>query len=76
MIFPAAMHFSEAALSLAISRGTTATKAHVLKIVAQMELTIGDYSASQMHAYEAQRLGKISANMWREASAAHIEASC
>ncbi|KAJ7864397.1 hypothetical protein B0H13DRAFT_1899152 [Mycena leptocephala] len=40
------------------------------------EWNIGDYSAAQVHAIEAQRLAIISADLYKEAEALEIEATC
>jgi tetratricopeptide (TPR) repeat protein len=44
--------------------------------LAWVEWTRGDYSAAQVHANEAQRLAIISADLYGEALALHIEAPC
>jgi tetratricopeptide (TPR) repeat protein len=47
-----------------------------LRNLAWVEWNIGDYSAAQVHANEAQRLAIISADLYREAEALEIEATC
>ncbi|KAJ7877680.1 hypothetical protein B0H13DRAFT_1893055 [Mycena leptocephala] len=44
--------------------------------LAWVQWTLGDYSAAQVHANEAQRLAIISADLYREAQALDIEATC
>jgi tetratricopeptide (TPR) repeat protein len=41
-----------------------------------VEWSLGDHSAAQVHAKEAQRLALISADLYREAQALGIEATC
>ncbi|KAJ7822585.1 P-loop containing nucleoside triphosphate hydrolase protein [Mycena leptocephala] len=76
-------HFKEfddpdlkSAISLALSTGNTKWHSHGLHNLAWVEWALGDYSAAQMHANEAQRLALISADLHREALALDIEASC
>jgi hypothetical protein len=45
-----------------------------LRNLAWVEWNIGDYSAAQVHAKEAQRLATISADLYTEAEALRIEA--
>ncbi|KAJ7934304.1 hypothetical protein B0H13DRAFT_1855201 [Mycena leptocephala] len=54
------------------------TKQHSLGLrnLAWVEYTLGEYSAAQVHAMEAQRLAIISADLYREAQALNIEATC
>jgi tetratricopeptide (TPR) repeat protein len=44
--------------------------------LAWVEWNLGDYSAAQVHANEAQRLALISADLYREAQTLDIEATC
>ncbi|KAJ7919793.1 P-loop containing nucleoside triphosphate hydrolase protein [Mycena leptocephala] len=71
-----AKEFCAAAISLAFSTGNTKWHSHGLHNLAWVEWALGDYSAAQMHATEAQRLALISADLHREALALDIEASC
>jgi tetratricopeptide (TPR) repeat protein len=71
-----AKRFCAAAISLALSTGNTKWHSHTLHNLAWVEWELGDYSASQMHANEAQRLAIISADLYREARALDIEATC
>ncbi|KAJ7907806.1 hypothetical protein B0H13DRAFT_1879258 [Mycena leptocephala] len=68
--------FCEAAVSLALSTGNTKWHSQGLRNLAWVEWNIGDYSAAQKHAKEAQRLAIISADLYREAQALNIEATC
>ncbi|KAJ7915419.1 hypothetical protein B0H13DRAFT_1872083 [Mycena leptocephala] len=66
----------ETAISLALSTGNTKWHSQGLRNLAWLEWKIGDYSAAQVHAKEAQRLAIISADLFREAWALDIEAIC
>jgi tetratricopeptide (TPR) repeat protein len=65
-----------AAISLATSTGNTKLHSYGLCNLARVERNLGDYSAAQVHAKEAQRLALISADLYREAQALDIEATC
>ncbi|KAJ7853240.1 hypothetical protein B0H13DRAFT_1904221 [Mycena leptocephala] len=56
--------------------GNTKWHSHGLCSLAWVQWYLGDYSAAQMHAIEAQRLAIISADLYREAEALRIEATC
>jgi tetratricopeptide (TPR) repeat protein len=71
-----ATKFCEAAISLALSNGNTKWHSQGLHNLACVEWNIGDYSAAQVHAKEAQRLALISSDLYREAEALRIEAIC
>ncbi|KAJ7899953.1 hypothetical protein B0H13DRAFT_2275378 [Mycena leptocephala] len=71
-----AMKFCAAAISLAISAANTKQHSPGFINLAWVEWTLGDYSAAQVHAKEAQRLAIISADLHREAQALRIEAIC
>jgi tetratricopeptide (TPR) repeat protein len=66
----------ETAISLALSTGNTKMHSNGLHNLAWVQWDLGDYFAAQMHAIEAQRLAIISADLYREAQALHIEAIC
>jgi tetratricopeptide (TPR) repeat protein len=68
--------FCRAAISLAVSTGNTKYHSIGLQSLAWVEWTLGDYSAAQVHAKAAQRLAIISADVYREAQALRIEATC
>ncbi|KAJ7888456.1 hypothetical protein B0H13DRAFT_1888406 [Mycena leptocephala] len=68
--------FCEAAISLALSTGNTKRHSQGLRNHAMVEWNLGDYTAAQVHAIEAQRLAIISADLYREAEALNIEAIC
>ncbi|KAJ7900473.1 hypothetical protein B0H13DRAFT_2517780 [Mycena leptocephala] len=71
-----AKRFCAAAISLALSTGNTKMHSEGLCSLAWVEWNIGDYSAAQVHANEAQKLAIISADLHREAQALNIEAIC
>ncbi|KAJ7808158.1 hypothetical protein B0H13DRAFT_1928574 [Mycena leptocephala] len=71
-----AAKFSRAAISLASSTGNTKQHSLGLRNLAWVEWELGNYSAAQVHAKEAQRLATISADLYKEAQALDIEAIC
>jgi tetratricopeptide (TPR) repeat protein len=71
-----AMKVSATAISLALSTENTKQCSQGLCNLACVEWNIGDYSAAQVHANEAQRLAIISADLYREAQALNIMAIC
>jgi tetratricopeptide (TPR) repeat protein len=73
---PTAKKLCETAISLAHSTGNTRRHSHGLNTFAWIKFHLGDYSAAQSHAYESQRLARISADNYGEASALSIEAIC
>ncbi|KAJ7480714.1 hypothetical protein FB451DRAFT_1365146 [Mycena latifolia] len=73
---PRAVHFSQAALSLSISSGSSLRQAYSLHRVARIEWQTGDYYAAQVHALESQRLARISADLYIEANALELTAVC
>ncbi|KAJ7457771.1 hypothetical protein FB451DRAFT_1372421 [Mycena latifolia] len=73
---PRAIHFAETGLSLSISTGNVRQQSDLLGTLAWFEWATGNYSAGKKHAYEAQRLAKISGNLWVEAWAMRVESLC
>ncbi|KAJ7477684.1 hypothetical protein FB451DRAFT_192095 [Mycena latifolia] len=71
-----AMGFAQTGLALAISTGNTKGQSELLARLAMTQWQHGNYSAAQLHAYEAQRLAKISANLYIEAEALRIQSMC
>ncbi|KAJ7821123.1 hypothetical protein B0H14DRAFT_1337019 [Mycena olivaceomarginata] len=71
-----AIEFCQAAVSLAHSTGNTKRHSNALCNLASMNEQIGDYSTAQLQAVEAQRLARISANLYAEALALNIQATC
>ncbi|KAJ6600489.1 hypothetical protein DFH09DRAFT_1070282 [Mycena vulgaris] len=70
------MHYCEAALSLSISTENLNAQCRALLSLAWIREQAGDYAAGQAHAYESQRLAKISANLYMEAWALRMESVC
>ncbi|KAJ7923750.1 hypothetical protein B0H13DRAFT_1864556 [Mycena leptocephala] len=66
----------ETAVSLALSTGNTKQHSQGFCNLAWVEWQLGDYSAAQVHANEAQRLAIISADLYKEAQALEIESTC
>ncbi|KAJ7814238.1 hypothetical protein B0H13DRAFT_1924945 [Mycena leptocephala] len=71
-----ATKFCGSAISLAVSAGNTKRHSQGLRNLAWVKWNLSDYSAAQVHAKEAQRLALISADLYREAQALNIEATC
>jgi hypothetical protein len=69
------MKFCAAAISLALSTGNTKLHSQGLQNLAWVEWNIGD-SAAQVHANETQRLAIISPDLYREAQALRMKATC
>jgi tetratricopeptide (TPR) repeat protein len=65
-----------AAISLALSTGNSKLHSQGLRNLAWVKWDLGDYSAAQVHAKEAQRLALISADLYTEAEALNVEATC
>jgi tetratricopeptide (TPR) repeat protein len=72
--FPGAINFLQTSISLAISTGNTKRHSHAISNLATVNFMLGDYHTAQAHAYEAQILARISANLLREAQALDMEA--
>ncbi|KAJ7794302.1 hypothetical protein B0H14DRAFT_3159149 [Mycena olivaceomarginata] len=71
-----AIEFCQAAVSLAHSTGNTKRHSDALCNLASMNERIGNYSTAQLQAFEAQRLARISANLYAEARALNVQAKC
>jgi tetratricopeptide (TPR) repeat protein len=68
------MHFTTMAISLATSSGNTKRHSQALLQLATHHWQLGNYLSARLHACEAQRLARISANLFAEAQAMRIEA--
>ncbi|KAJ7133095.1 hypothetical protein C8R44DRAFT_849356 [Mycena epipterygia] len=67
----------ETALSLSTSCGDITQQANALGHLSFIKWMVGDYSTAQTQARETQKLAKLCANLYKEASALRIEAiSC
>ncbi|KAJ6539851.1 hypothetical protein DFH09DRAFT_1397007 [Mycena vulgaris] len=73
---PTATNHYQTGLSLAISTGNTRGQCQSSIHLASIKWRSGDPAAGRMYASEAQRLAKISADLYNEAWALHIEAQC
>jgi hypothetical protein len=69
-----AMQFSNMAILLATSSGNTKQHSVALEYLAKTHWQLGNYLLAILHAHEAQRLARISANLYMEARALRIEA--
>ncbi|KAJ7906243.1 hypothetical protein B0H13DRAFT_2506841 [Mycena leptocephala] len=69
-----AMDLCHKTISLATSSGNTKRHSQALHQLAWIHWSLGDYLAGQDHAQEAQRLARISADLFAEANALCIEA--
>jgi hypothetical protein len=70
-----ATKFCGATISLALSTKNTKRHSQGLCSLARVQWYLRDYSAAQVHAIKAKRLAIISADLYGEAEALHIEAS-
>ncbi|KAJ6542148.1 hypothetical protein DFH09DRAFT_1392765 [Mycena vulgaris] len=66
--------YYQTGLSLAISTGNTKRQCHSSINLADLQCQMGDSAVGQMYASEAQRLAKISADLYNEAQALRIQA--
>jgi tetratricopeptide (TPR) repeat protein len=71
---PTAINFCETAISLAASTGNTQRHSEALCYLARIKWCLGDFPSARVHACDAQRLARISGNLFREALALRIEA--
>ncbi|KAJ6529159.1 hypothetical protein DFH09DRAFT_1285359 [Mycena vulgaris] len=71
-----ATKYHQTGLSLAISTGNTKRQCQLSTCLAELKLQMGDPAAGQMYAFDAQRLAKISANLYNGARTLHLEAKC
>ncbi|KAJ6533320.1 hypothetical protein DFH09DRAFT_1092554 [Mycena vulgaris] len=73
---PTATNYYQTGLSLAISTGNTKRQCQSSIGLAGLRWRMGDPAAGQIYASEAQRLAKITADLYQEAQALEIEARC
>ncbi|KAJ6514109.1 hypothetical protein DFH09DRAFT_1288194 [Mycena vulgaris] len=73
---PTATNYYQTGLSLAISTGNTRRQCQSSIGLAHLQWHTGDPASGQMYASEAQRLAKISADLYNEARALNVEARC
>ncbi|KAJ6592037.1 hypothetical protein DFH09DRAFT_1414862 [Mycena vulgaris] len=73
---PAATNYIQTGLSLAISTGNTRRQCGSSLNLATVKWGMGDPASGQMYASEAERLAKISTDLYSEARALAIKAGC
>ncbi|KAJ6558746.1 hypothetical protein DFH09DRAFT_1485780 [Mycena vulgaris] len=73
---PIATKYFETGLSLAVSTGNTGRQCESSLNLAILKWQMGDPAAGHMYASEAERLAKISADLFNEAHALRTEAMC
>ncbi|KAJ6600499.1 hypothetical protein DFH09DRAFT_1128368 [Mycena vulgaris] len=73
---PAAIEFCQTALTLSITAGNTKRQPELLSALALNKWQIGEYTVAQKYAYEAQRIAKITGDLFREAHALQVESVC
>ncbi|KAJ6592278.1 hypothetical protein DFH09DRAFT_1073339 [Mycena vulgaris] len=73
---PAATNYYQTGLSLAVSTGNTRRQCQLSIEFAYIGWDEGDHTAGLIYASEAQRLAKISADLYTEAQALNIRAMC
>jgi tetratricopeptide (TPR) repeat protein len=71
-----AKKFCETTISLALSTRNTKMEGQALANLAQISWFCGEYLTAQVHANMAQRLARISADLYREAQALRIMSMC
>jgi tetratricopeptide (TPR) repeat protein len=71
-----AKKFCETAMTLALSTGNTRRQSVVLCTLAWIQWGLGNYSMAQVNAYDAQRLARISADLYGEAEALNLQGMC
>ncbi|KAJ7482615.1 hypothetical protein FB451DRAFT_1442082 [Mycena latifolia] len=71
-----AIYLAHKGLSLSVSSGNTRGQASMLNQLADIKWGTGDYSAGRKHAYESQRLARISGSLLAEAHALRLESMC
>ncbi|KAJ7472991.1 hypothetical protein B0H11DRAFT_1345723 [Mycena galericulata] len=70
------LEFLDTGLRLAKSTSETREQTLILIVMANIKFRIGEYSAGQTLSMEAQRLAKLTANLYYESQALWIEAMC
>ncbi|KAF8209991.1 hypothetical protein K438DRAFT_1753596 [Mycena galopus ATCC 62051] len=66
----------EKALAMGKSAGSIVEQTRMLHTLAHTKFKIGEYTTAQAVAIETQRLARLSANLYREASAVWVEGLC
>ncbi|KAF7358750.1 ATPase-AAA-core domain-containing protein [Mycena sanguinolenta] len=73
---PKSMEFLERALELSRLSEDMRQQSSVLNCLAQIRWNMGDSTAAQTHAQEAGRLARLAGNLYVEAQALQVEATC
>ncbi|KAJ6470404.1 hypothetical protein C8R45DRAFT_937321 [Mycena sanguinolenta] len=73
---PRALQFMSRAQELAKSSGDNEQQFKILIHMAEYKIKIGDYSAAQEFATEAQQIAEVAVNLHQSASAFYTQASC
>ncbi|KAJ7018205.1 hypothetical protein C8F04DRAFT_1329177 [Mycena alexandri] len=71
-----ALHHTQTALSLAQANNNLGRQCDALNTLGEFKTISGDHVAGRAYAHEAQRLAKISGDMYKEARALYNEALC
>ncbi|KAJ7857962.1 hypothetical protein B0H14DRAFT_678239, partial [Mycena olivaceomarginata] len=71
-----AANMCEKSISLAISTGNSRRHSQALTQLAWMNFQLGKYSVTQMYAYEARKLARVSGDLYAEAQAIAAQAQC
>jgi tetratricopeptide (TPR) repeat protein len=71
-----AANMCEKCISLAILTGNSKRHSQALRPLAWIHIWLGKYTAAQMYAYEAQKLARVSGDLYTEAATARAEAVC
>jgi tetratricopeptide (TPR) repeat protein len=71
-----AANMCKKSVSLAILAGNAKRHSEGLRALAWINIQLGRYPIAQMHAFEAQKLARVSGDLYTEAAAARAEALC
>ncbi|KAJ7827267.1 hypothetical protein B0H14DRAFT_2595421 [Mycena olivaceomarginata] len=63
-------------ISLATLTGNNTRQTQALRLLALINLQLGEYPMAQIHAYEAQKVARVSGDLYREAQALCAQAMC
>ncbi|KAJ7348324.1 hypothetical protein DFH08DRAFT_1000011 [Mycena albidolilacea] len=71
-----AANMCKKSISLAILTGNNRRQSQALRLLAWINIQIGEYPVAQRHAYEAQKVARVSGDLYREAQALCMQAKC
>ncbi|KAJ7854056.1 hypothetical protein B0H14DRAFT_3652126 [Mycena olivaceomarginata] len=71
-----AANMCKKSISLAILTGNNTRQSQALRLLAWINIQIGEYPIAQIHAYEAQKVARVSGDLYREAQALCMQAKC